>query len=145
MGRLNVNISKVLATQGGKQAVLLIDDSAIARKTLSRTLEYYGFEVFAADAGIAGLKLFLEKQREIAIVILDMVLEDVPGEAILAKLQKLDPEVKVIVCTESASTEFKQTGQKVAGVLRKPIATDRLLKIIHLALMGPTEGRQLSG
>ena len=134
MGKLN--ISKVLATQGGKQAVLVIDDSAIARTTLSRNLEYYGFEVIEADAGIAGLKLFLERQREIAIVILDMVLEDVQGEVVLAKLQQLDPEVKVVVCTESASTEFKQTGQKVAGVLRKPIATDRLLKVIHLALGG---------
>ena len=139
MGKLNVDISKVLATQGGKQAVLLIDDSTIARKTLSRNLAYYGFEVFEADAGISGLQLFLEKKRDIAIVILDMVLEDVPGEAVLAKLQQLDPEVKVVVCTESASTEFKQTGQKVAGVLRKPIATDRLLKVIHLALMGPAE------
>ena len=136
MGKLNINISKVLATQGGKQAVLVIDDSAIARKTLSRNLEYYGFEVIEADAGIAGLKLFLERQREIAIVILDMVLEDVQGDVVLAKLQQLDPEVKVVVCTESASTEFKQTGQKVAGVLRKPIATDRLLKVIHLALGG---------
>ena len=136
MGKLNINISKVLATQGGKQAVLVIDDSAIPRKTLSRNLEYYGFEVIQADAGIAGLKLFLERQREIAIVILDMVLEDVQGEVVLAKLQQLDPEVKVVVCTESASTEFKQTGQKVAGVLRKPIATDRLLKVIHLALGG---------
>jgi len=136
MGKLNINISKVLATQGGKQAVLVIDDSAIARKTLSRNLEYYGFEVIEADAGIAGLNLFLERQREIAIVILDMVLEDVQGEVVLAKLQQLDPEVKVVVCTESASTEFKQTGQKVAGVLRKPIATDRLLKVIHLALGG---------
>jgi len=56
-------------------------------------------------------------------------------------LQQLDPEVKVIVCTESASTEFKQTGQQVAGVLRKPISTDRLLKVLHLALGGsPSDG-----
>ncbi|MBT3344405.1 MAG: response regulator [Gemmatimonadetes bacterium] len=141
VGKLNIDISKVLATQGGKQAVLLIDDSAIARKTLTKNLEYYGFEVIEADAGISGLKLFLEKKREIAIVILDLVLTDVPGQAVLAKLQQLDPEVKVIVCTESASTEFKQTGQQVAGVLRKPISTDRLLKVLHLALGGsPSDG-----
>ena len=96
MGKLNIDIRKVLATQGGKQAVRVIDDSAIARKTLSRNLEYYGFEVIEADAGIAGLKLFLERQREIAIVILDMVLEDVQGEAVLAKLQQLDERLAII-------------------------------------------------
>lgn len=138
MGRLNIDISKVLATQGGKQAILVIDDSAIARKTLTRNLEYYGFEIFAAGSGIEGLQTFLAKRREIALVILDFVLRDVKGEAVLAKLQELDPDVKVVVCTESASTEFKQTGQKVAGVLRKPISMDRLLKILHLALgLGP--------
>jgi DNA-binding NtrC family response regulator len=138
MGRLNIDMSKILATQGGKQAILVIDDSAIARKTLTKNLEYYGFEVFEAGAGIEGLQTFLAKKREIALVILGYVLPDVPGDKILAKLIQLDPEVKVVVCTESASTEFKQQGQKVAGVLRKPISIDRLLKVLHLALgLGP--------
>ncbi|HJP29135.1 MAG TPA: response regulator [Candidatus Latescibacteria bacterium] len=134
MGKLNIDLGKVLATQGGNHAILVIDDSAIARKTLAKNLEYYGFDVFEAESGIEGLQSYLANKREIAIVILDIVLPDVPGERILAKLQELDPEVKVIVCTESASTEFKQQGQKVAGVLRKPISTDKLLRVLHLAL-----------
>ena len=134
MGKLNIDLGKVLATQGGKHAVLVIDDSTIARKTLAKNLEYYGFEVIEAASGIEGLQTYLARKRDIAIVVLDIVLPDVPGEKILAKLQELDPEVKVIVCTESASTEFKQQGQKVAGVLRKPVSTDRLLKVLHLAL-----------
>ncbi|MFP6647249.1 MAG: response regulator [Candidatus Latescibacterota bacterium] len=134
MGKLNIDLGKVLATQGGKQAILVIDDSNIARKTLAKNLEYYGFEIFEAATGIEGLQTYLAKKREIALVVLDIVLPDVPGEKVLAKLQELDPEVKVIVCTESASTEFKQQGKKVAGVLRKPISIDRLLKVLHLAL-----------
>lgn len=134
MGKLNTDLGKVLATQGGKQAILVVDDSNIARKTLAKNLEYYGFEVFEAASGVEGLQTYLAKKREIALVVLDIVLPDVPGEKILAKLQELDPEVKIIVCTESASTEFKRQGQKVAGVLRKPISMDRLLKVLHLAL-----------
>ena len=34
MGKLNIDLGNVLATQGGKQAILVIDDSNIARKTL---------------------------------------------------------------------------------------------------------------
>ncbi len=136
MGKLNIDLGKVLATQGGKHAILVIDDSNIARKTLAKNLEYYGFETFEAASGIEGLQSYLAHKRDIALVILDIVLPDVPGEKILAKLQQLDPAVKVIVCTESASTEFKQKGQKVAGVLRKPISTDRLLKVLHLTLGG---------
>lgn len=141
MGKLNIDLGKVLATQGGKHAVLVVDDSAIARKTLAKNLQYYGFDVFEAESGIDGLQTYLAKKREIAIVLLDWVLPDVPGDRILAKLQELDPEVKVVVCTESASTEFKQQGQKVDGVLRKPVSMDRLLKVLHLALgLSPDRG-----
>ena len=48
MGKLNIDLGKVLATQGGKNAILVIDDSNIARKTLAKNLEYYGFEIFEA-------------------------------------------------------------------------------------------------
>ena len=143
MGKLNIDLGKVLATQGGNHAILVIDDSNIARKTLAKNLEYYGFETLEAGTGIEGLQTYLANKREIALVILDIVLPDVPGEKVLAKLQELDPEVKVIVCTESASTEFKQQGQQVAGVLRKPISIERLLRLIHLALgVGPATEEQ---
>jgi DNA-binding response OmpR family regulator len=134
MGKLNIDLGKVLATQGGKQAILVVDDSAIARKTLAKNLEYYGFDVFEAESGIEGLQTYLAKKREIALVLLDLVLPDVPGERVLGKLLELDPEVKVVVCTETASTDVKQQGLKVAGVLRKPVSMDRLLKVLHLAL-----------
>ena len=138
MGKLNIDLGKVLATQGGKNAVLVVDDSAVGRKTLARNLEYYGFEVFEAATGIEGLQTYLAHKRDIAVVLLDFGLPDVPGDRVLAKLLELDPEAKVIVCTESASTEIKQKGLQVAGVLRKPISMDRLLKVLHLALgLGP--------
>jgi DNA-binding NtrC family response regulator len=139
MGKLNIDLGKVLATQGGQHAILVIDDSNIARKTLAKNLEYYGFEIFEAASGIEGLQSYLANKRDIAIVILDIVLPDVPGEKVLAKLQELDPDVKVVVCTESASTEFKQQGHKVAGVLIKPISMDRLLKVLHLTLVGGSD------
>ena len=139
MGKLNIDLGKVLATQGGKKAILVVDDATVARKTLAKNLEYYGFEVIEAATGIEGLQTFLAKRRDIALVLLDTVLPDVPGERVLAKLLELDPDVKVIACVESASTEFKQKGPRVAGVLRKPISMDRLLKVLHLALgLGPS-------
>ncbi|MEE2659511.1 MAG: response regulator [Candidatus Latescibacterota bacterium] len=135
MGKLNVDMGKILATQGGKNEILVIDDSSIARKTVAQNLKYYGFDVMEADSGIGGLKTYLSKQRQIALVILSLTLSDVPGVAILAKLREKDPDAKVVVITESTSTEFKQADEgEVAGVLRKPISTDRLLKVIHLAL-----------
>ena len=74
MGKLNIDLGKVLATQGGKQAILVTDDSNIARKTMAKNLQYYGFETFEAPSGTEGLQTYLAQKREIAMVVLDLVL-----------------------------------------------------------------------
>lgn len=77
MGKLNIDLGKVLATQGGKQAILVTDDSNIARKTMAKNLQSYGSETFEAPSGTEGLQTYLAKKREIAMVVLDLVLPDV--------------------------------------------------------------------
>ena len=69
MGKLNIDLGKVLATQG--------DNSNIARKTMAKNLQSYGSETFEAPSGTEGLQTYLAKKREIAMVVLDLVLPDV--------------------------------------------------------------------
>ena len=52
MGKLNIDLGKVLATQGGQKAIPVGDDSAVVRKTLAPNLECTGLEVMEAATGI---------------------------------------------------------------------------------------------
>ncbi|MCC7262790.1 MAG: response regulator [Candidatus Latescibacteria bacterium] len=115
------------------KAILVIDDQPIARSTLRRQLEYYGFEVLEAGTAIAGLRLYYQERARIGLVFLDMSLPDLSGEEAFARLRKLDPQSRVALCSEELATEIK--GQTIfegaVGVIKKPVRTDRLLAVVR--------------
>lgn len=117
------------------KAILVIDDQPMARSTLCRQLEYYGFTVLEAATAIEGLRLYYQERAKIGLVFLDMTLPDLSGEETFARLRKLDPQSKVALCSEELATEIK--GQTIfegaLGVIKKPVRTDRLLAVVRKA------------
>ena len=64
--------------------VLIVDDSALSRRTLRRILESAGYEVVEADDGMTALEVyFLEKPN---LVLLDLVMKGMYGLDVLVKL-----------------------------------------------------------
>lgn len=118
------------------KAILVIDDQPIARSTLRRQLEYYGFAVLEEATAIAGLRTYHKERARIGLVFLDLDLPDLSGEETFARLRKLNPQAKVALCSEESATQIK--GQKgfhgALGVIKKPVRTDRLLAVVRHAL-----------
>ncbi len=114
--------------------LLLIDPSAMSRATLKRQLEYYGYAVSEAESGRGGVQLFQQQHREIDLIVLDMGIGDVPGANVLQVLQKIRPEANVILITDQALADGRALPEGVAGVLKKPVRTDRLLAVVGKAL-----------
>ena len=118
------------------KAILVIDDQPMARSTLCRQLEYYGFAVLEAATAIEGLRLYYQERTKIGLVLLDLGLPDLSGEETFARLRKLDSKVKVALCSEEMATEIKgqEAFQGALGVIKKPVRTDRLLAVVRKAL-----------
>lgn len=118
------------------KTILVIDDQAMARNTMRRTLEYYGFTVLEGKNSKEGLQVFNEQRSKIDMVMLDLNLLGIPPEKMLAALRTLDPQVKVAVSTDQqpADLKYREEFQKVVDVLRKPVRTDRLLAVVRQAL-----------
>ncbi len=116
--------------------ILIIDDQAMARKNVRRTLEYYGHTVLEGEDGRNGLQLFNQEQAKIDLVLLSLTMSGTPGEKILAALQTLKPQIKVAVFTDQPTTELKAKDgfENLVGVIRKPVITDRLLAVVRKAL-----------
>ena len=69
--------------------ILLVDDSALARRSARHILESAGYEVAEAEDGMAALeRYFLEKPD---LVLLDLVMKGMNGLDVLTKLREMDP------------------------------------------------------
>jgi two-component system, chemotaxis family, chemotaxis protein CheY len=117
--------------------MLLVDDSALARRSMRSILESGGFEVVEADDGLVALeRYFLEKPD---IVILDLVMKGMYGLDVLARLREIDPAAKVIVVSadvQESSHQLVHAGG-AAAFIGKPVNREQVLRVIGDVLGEP--------
>ena len=116
------------------QKIMIVDDSALSRRTLRRILESAGYEVVEADDGMTALELyFLEKP---SLVLLDLVMKGMYGIDVLVKLREMDPKALVVV----ASADIQSSTRKMvneAGALafiNKPFVSEQVIAAVEAAL-----------
>ena len=114
--------------------ILLIDAQPMSRNTLKNQLEYYQYAVLAADSARSSVQIFQQHQRAIDLVVLDLDLVDAPGTKVIEILRKLSPDLKIIAITDQGVADGRDEFPGLAGVLRKPVRTDRLLAVVAKAL-----------
>lgn len=114
--------------------VLIVDDSALSRRTLRRILETAGYDVVEAEDGMTALELyFLEKP---SLVLLDLVMKGMYGLDVLVKLREMDPKALVVV----ASADIQSSTRKMvdeAGALafiNKPFVSEQVIAKVEAAL-----------
>ena len=106
----------------GSGVVLIVDDEPVVRQTAKATLQQYGYTVALAENGRVAVDIFRGVRDQVAVVILDLTMPVMGGEAALPELRKIDPKVRVIMSSgysESAATG-KFEGEGLAGFLQKP-------------------------
>jgi CheY-like chemotaxis protein len=120
----------------GKGLVLLADDEESIRSMGRRLLERAGFEVATAADGQEALSLFAQHRERIRLVILDMTMPHLDGEACFRELRRVDPSVKVIMTSgyneQDITSRF--VGKGLAGFVQKPYKADDLLPMIRTVL-----------
>ena len=84
-----------------KFSILLVDDEAIIRKTLSLDLKDHGYIVKTASNGEEGIKK-LEKEKY-DLVITDLMMEGIGGIEVLKEAKSKSFEIKVIILTAYGS------------------------------------------
>ena len=114
--------------------IMVVDDSALSRRTLRRILEMAGYSVVEADEGMAALELYFIEKPD--LVLLDLVMKGMYGLDVLKKLRELDPGARVLVVSadvQSSSHELvEEAGAK--GFVNKPFDREQILTALRTAL-----------
>jgi DNA-binding NtrC family response regulator len=113
--------------------ILLIDDENSQREMIAGFLKKKGYNVLQAESGEKGLELL--KKNQIDFVLSDMKMSGISGREVLEEVQKLNPEIPVVISTAYGEIDSAVNLMKSGAFdyLQKPIELSDLLKLIERA------------
>jgi PAS domain S-box-containing protein len=113
------------------QTILIVDDDASFRRTLSDTLKAKGYTIRVASTAEAALER-AEEERP-GVVVVDIRLEETSGLELIRALRKRLPVIDCIVLTDcvSQALAIEAINAGVYSYLQKPCDVDQLLVTIH--------------
>ena len=110
--------------------ILVVDDSAMSRRSMKRVLESNGYAVVEAEDGMSALESYHLEHPD--LVMLDMLMKGMYGLDVLAKLREIDSEARVVVVTadiQNSTRELAKQGGALA-FLNKPFAAPLILETV---------------
>jgi len=116
--------------------VLVVDDSALSRRTMRRILEGAGYSVVEAEEGMAALEMyFIEKP---VAVVLDLVMRGMYGLDVLSKLREMDHNARVVVASADIQTSTRVLAEEAGAyaVVNKPLIASEVIQALEKALAG---------
>jgi len=115
--------------------ILIVDDDLVQLKLTSEVASRAGYVPVTAGSGAEALEL-LRADRCIGAVVLDLVMPDMDGMAVLEAMRRHGIAVPVIVQTASASLDLVTTAMRQGAVdyFVKPVAPERMAISLRNAL-----------
>jgi CheY-like chemotaxis protein len=128
--------SKPTADWRGDGLALIVEDEDPIRRYAARLLTDLGFTTVGVADGAAALEVFRERRGELSLVLLDLTLPGLGGEAVLAELENDGSKVPVVVVSgyDALTVRRQIAGRRVAGFLAKPYGLEQLRTALREAL-----------
>lgn len=125
------------AVQKGKgEVILVVDDEEILRVVARAALEQAGYAVLEAEDAFNAMAVFQRERERIAAVVTDVKMPGRSGFDVLADLRKLDPNVRVVLCSgslaEGTKVDLPRIGAK--AYLPKPYSARELVEVVGQVL-----------
>lgn len=111
--------------------VLIVDDSLIIRKKITKSIEKLGHEViFAAQNGKEAIEAYNAKKPD--LVTMDITMPDMDGISAVKAIIADNPEAKIIMVTSHGQEDMviKSIQAGAVGYMLKPITEDKLSQSI---------------
>ena len=129
--------SPVAKTPHARNAtILLVDDEEIPRLFMAEVLTNAGYRVLTANDGQAGLEVYRSHAKAIDLIVTDIVMPRLSGDAMVAEIRKLGPPVEILAVTGytvgDAAARLRALG--INGFLQKPFTGSVLLQHVRQAL-----------
>jgi two-component system, cell cycle sensor histidine kinase and response regulator CckA len=124
------------AIEIGHETILLVDDEDYILDVGEMMLKGLGYKIVTANSGRGAVDIFKEKSSLIDLVVLDLVMPDMSGEAVFNKIREIKPSIKVLFASGHYMVDqtraLLQSGS--SDFLQKPFNLRQLSTKIRLIL-----------
>jgi PAS domain S-box-containing protein len=115
---------------GRGEMILVADDEATILEIMRKTLEAYGYRVLTASDGVEAISVYVQNRDEIELILLDMIMPSMDGPAAIRTLKRIDPNVKIVICTAYSESLENVESNQVEAFLSKPFTAQKLLSLL---------------
>ncbi|MBE9034414.1 hybrid sensor histidine kinase/response regulator [aff. Roholtiella sp. LEGE 12411] len=121
---------------GNGEVILVVDDEDSIRKITKTCLEKNAYKVLLACDGIEAIALYTQHQKEISLVLIDMMMPSMDGPTAINVLKKINPNIKIIGVSGLASNHemIKTLGDNIKIFMSKPYTSNDLLRNLHIVI-----------
>jgi DNA-binding NtrC family response regulator len=126
----------------GNERIIIIEDDEALRKIIVRTLEKYGYEVFAARSGKEAMELFSsDGQKKFDLLITDVIMPEMSGKDAADRFVEMFPGLKVIFISGYTDSIIVNHGIKNGErvFLQKPFSPEEIARKVRDTLDVKTE------
>jgi len=118
-----------------QHTILLVEDEPFVRDATRSILEHAGYAVLPAEDAGEALKVHEHRERQIDLVMTDMVLPGRTGHQLGQELRQLSPELKVLVTSGYTNAEYaiEDPGAQMY-FLAKPYSRRELIEKVERVL-----------
>ncbi|MDX8391126.1 MAG: response regulator [Mariprofundaceae bacterium] len=119
----------------GNGTALIVDDEPDVRELASVLMEGMGFDVLEAENGLVAIEEFHQNKDKISVVLLDLTMPGMDGEACFRELRAMNPDLRVVLSSGYSKNEVatRFAGKGVTGFVQKPYSLDAFEEIIEAA------------
>ncbi len=122
--------------QHGTEQILLVDDENAIVSMEKQMLERLGYSVVSYTSSIDALEAFRADATRFDLVITDMAMPNMSGDAMASEMVKIRPGIPILLCTgfSEKMPEEKAKAMGIKGFLMKPIIKKDLSSMIREVL-----------
>lgn len=129
-------VRPVQADVRGSEAILLVEDEVVLSRVTAAMLQSFGYRVFVATTPAEALDLAQKHGQEIQILITDVVMPEMNGKELSARLRSIQPSLKCLFTSGYTANVMAEEGLIVEGIhfLQKPYSIKSLASKVREAL-----------
>ncbi len=125
---------------GNGELILIVDDEAAVLSIVAETLQAFGYVIVTATNGAQAMGVCAQHLDALKLLITDMSMPIMDGEATIRAMRVLAPQLKIVVVSGSGLDNRPDTAElqelDVQAALCKPFSADDLIRTVHAVLHG---------